>query len=68
MNPRTIEVGWEYEVPVDEIQQFRDTRAAELESYYGTPASELSDFEVAKYMVRITHPSPRYLKAGVATW
>lgn len=65
MNPRTIEVGWEHEVPVDEVQQFRDTRPAELEGYYGAPVRKLSDYEVARYMVRISHPSPRYLKAGL---
>lgn len=64
MNRRTIEVGWDYEVPGDEVEQFRDTRSAELEGYYGSPVRTLSDNDIAKYMVRISHPSPRYLKAG----
>lgn len=65
MNPHTIAVGWDYEVPLDEVRQFRDTRAYELEGYYGAPVRTLSDHDVAKYMVRISHPSPRYLKAGL---
>lgn len=66
MDRHTIEVGWEYEVPVDEVEMFRNTQAHELEDYYGVPVKNLSDYEVAKYMVRISHPSPRYLKAGQA--
>ncbi|MFZ5815146.1 MAG: hypothetical protein ACOY93_07560 [Bacillota bacterium] len=65
MNPRTIEVGWEHEVPVDEVRQFRDTRTEELEAHYGVPVQQLTDMDVAKYMVRISHPSPRYLKPGL---
>lgn len=66
MNPHTIEVDWEHAVPVDEVRQFRDTHAAELEGYYGAGVRTLSDYAVARYMVRISHPSPRYLKAGMA--
>lgn len=62
---RTIPVGWEHEVPVDEVQHFRNTRTEELEGYFGAPLRSLSDTDVARYMVRISHPSPRYLKAGV---
>jgi len=64
MNRHTIEVGWDYEVPVDEVAMFRDLRAHDLEGYYGVPVEKLTDSDVAKYMVRISHPSPRYLKAG----
>lgn len=62
---RTIEVDWEHEVPADEVQHFRDTRAPELEGYYGRSIHNLSDCDIAKYMVRLSHPSPRYLKAGL---
>jgi len=64
MGRHTIEVGWEHEVPVDEVELFREQSAHELEEHYGAPVRELSDHDVAKYMVRISHPSPRYLKAG----
>lgn len=65
MNPETVEVGWEHEVPLAEVRQFRDVRTAELEGYYGAPVRTLSDFDIAKYMVRISHPSSRYLKTGM---
>lgn len=64
MGRQTIEVGWDYEVPLDEVEMFRSERARELESYYGVSAESLTDREVARYMVRISHPSTRYLKSG----
>lgn len=65
MDRHTIEVGWEHEVPGDEVLQFRDIRSAELEGYYGTSIRNISDLEVAKYMVRLSFGSSRYLKVGL---
>jgi len=62
MGRQTIEVGWDYEVPLDEVEVFRSERARELECYYGVDAESLTDLEVARYMVRSSHPSTRYLK------
>jgi len=62
MDGQTIEVGWDYEVPLDEIEVFRSERARELEGYYGVPVRSLTDREVARYMVLSSHPSTRDLK------
>ncbi len=64
MDRRTIPVGWEHEVPVEEVEMFREQNGVQLEHHFGTPACNLTDSEVARYMVKISHPSPRYLKAG----
>lgn len=61
----SVAVGWEYEVPVEEIEQARDNSRAELESYYGATVDSLTDLEVARYLVRTAHPTGRYLSPGM---
>lgn len=62
---RTIAVGWEHEVPLEDVQSARSTRAAELERFFQVAADTLTDREVAQYLVRVTHPSTHYLRADV---
>ncbi len=62
---KSVSVGWEYEVPAEEVQEARDSRRAELESYYGAAAESLTDLEVARYLVRMAHPTARYLRPGM---
>lgn len=59
---RTVAVGWEYEVPVEEIQAARSTLQEELESHFFTSVDSLTDTDVARFLVRTAHPTTRYLK------
>jgi hypothetical protein len=63
---RTVSVGWEYEVPVEEVQSARDFEREGLELYFGAPVETLSDKDVAQYLVRTAHPTTRYLRDGVS--
>lgn len=56
-----IEVGWEYEVPLAEVVEARDALTHELESYYHVSVRELTDKDVARFLVRRSHPGSRYL-------
>lgn len=62
---KTVAVGWEYEVPFEEVQTFRQTNRAELEQYYNAAETTLPDADVARYMVRTAHPTTRYLRSDV---
>lgn len=61
----SVAVGWEYEVPMEEVMHARAHSRAELEGYYGAEAGSLTDQEVARYLVRSTHPTGRYLRPGL---
>lgn len=62
---RAIAVGWEHEVPIDEVQVARDNRRAELEAFFHMPVDKLTDADVARFIVRSAHPTARYLRPDV---
>lgn len=62
---RTIAVGWEYEVPADDVEAAREADRAGLEAYFHTPAELLSGEDIARYLVRTAHPTTRYLRSDV---
>lgn len=59
-----VPVGWEFEVPLTEVEEARLSQARELEAFYRTPVDLLSDEDVARYLVRKAAPSARYLRPG----
>lgn len=65
MSVHTISVGWEYEVPLEEIQSARMSLRTELEAYYHADPDGLTDAEVARFVVRSSHPTGRYLRSDV---
>lgn len=62
-----IPVGWEFEVPVWEIEEARLSLAGELEGFYHTPVAQLTDLDVARYLVRTATPRQRYLRFDALT-
>jgi hypothetical protein len=59
---QVIEVGWEYEVPLTDVIEARNSLAAELEAYYHAPVADLTDKDVARLLVRRSHPTTRYVR------
>lgn len=55
-------MGWEFEVPLTDVEEARLGQARELEAFYRAPVELLSDEEVARYLVRRAAPSARYLR------
>lgn len=66
MSGPTISVGWEYEVPFEEVQSARQSLRAELKAYFNTDPEDLTDVEVARFVVRSSHPTGRYLRPDVS--
>ncbi len=60
-----IQVGWEYEVPLDHVHDARVELADRLEAYYHAAVHALTDLDVARYLVRTAEPPQRYLCANV---
>jgi hypothetical protein len=65
MPVHTISVGWEYEVPLEEIQSARQSLRTELEAYFHSDPESLTDAEVARFVVRSSHPTGRYLRPHI---
>lgn len=62
---RTIAVGWEYEVPIEEVDAAREAQRAELQAFYQSAPESLTDEDVARFLVRTAHPTSRYLRPDV---
>lgn len=58
-----ITVGWEHEVPLADVREARLTLHEALEAYYHAPVHDLTDQDVARYLVRVS--SARYLRPGL---
>ncbi|MFO7173585.1 MAG: hypothetical protein DIU70_011595 [Bacillota bacterium] len=61
-----IEVDWEHVVPLADVQEARISLAEELAAYYHAPVDELTDLDVARYLVRVQ--GLRYLRPGLSVW
>lgn len=62
MTAKVISIGWEYEVPIADVEAARVSLAKELEEFYHAPAHELTNRDVARFLVRLHHPATRYLR------
>lgn len=67
MGSRTVPIGWEYEVPVEEILAARHDLRAELEAYFHADAASLTDLDIARFMVRHAHGTGRYLSPALGS-
>lgn len=63
---KSVAVGWEFEVPLEEVREARESHQAELEAHYGAAVESLTDLEIARHLVRIAHPTGRYLSPGLS--
>lgn len=62
---QSVAVGWEYEVPLEEVLAAREHDRAQLEGFYHAAVESLTDCDVARYILRAAHPTSRYLRPEV---